>query len=347
MFSLKNRGAELHFGKDSSIINLNNGTEIPNLRRRKMKKFVAIILTIALFFVLVGCTDSGAGVSQIPSENPSSGSDFKAPEGYAALVCIEINPVLNLYLDSEGVVLAVEYVNDDAKNWYKGFEEQLVGKDCSESIETLLDIACDISPALDNDIKVNLVESVDTVDKNELIGSISATLNDYIAEKELDIETKYEIGGVDKTEEFKDNSANDEDEDKNTEILPPVSSEALILSGGVEYYLIKPAEDPEIMRYGFTFNIEEMYCSYSESPYSYEYGEPDITLEYNGKTYHQAGGRGGRYTLTLQDGVYTLADDSEYMRFKVKAGETLEVIEVSQGFGSSTSPIEVGDIIKR
>lgn len=72
-----------------------------------MKKILAFLLAISLIFTFYGCSkDSGTA---------GGSSTFEKPTDYASVILITINPQLRLYLDKSGNVLAVEPVNDDAK----------------------------------------------------------------------------------------------------------------------------------------------------------------------------------------------------------------------------------------
>ena len=64
-----------------------------------MRKILALFLGLLLVFSFAAC----------------GGDTFTAPDDYASVVLVTINPQFKLYLDVEGNVLAVEPVNDDAK----------------------------------------------------------------------------------------------------------------------------------------------------------------------------------------------------------------------------------------
>ena len=76
-----------------------------------MKKFLAILLAVMLLLTFAGCNrDKDTGVNQATPEA------FVKPENYVTVLKVTINPEFNLYLDKDGVVLAVEPVNADAKS---------------------------------------------------------------------------------------------------------------------------------------------------------------------------------------------------------------------------------------
>ena len=78
-----------------------------------MKRLFAIILVLTLVFALCACGKEQTPPASTPA--PSDPDTFVAPENYASVVLVSINPQFRLYLDAADTVLAVEPVNDDAK----------------------------------------------------------------------------------------------------------------------------------------------------------------------------------------------------------------------------------------
>ena len=80
-----------------------------------MKKIFALLMTVSLLFTLAACKSN----EKLSSDSSSSTTDtvaFAAPENYATVLLVTINPEFKLYLDEQGSVLAVEPVNSDAKS---------------------------------------------------------------------------------------------------------------------------------------------------------------------------------------------------------------------------------------
>lgn len=80
-----------------------------------MKKIFALLMAVSLLFTLAACKSD----EKLSSDNSSSTTDtvaFTAPENYATVLLVTINPEFKLYLDEQGSVLAVEPVNSDAKS---------------------------------------------------------------------------------------------------------------------------------------------------------------------------------------------------------------------------------------
>ncbi len=75
-----------------------------------MKKILAILLAVVLIFSLAACGKNNEASSSAPV-----GTDFVKPENYAVALLVSINPQFTIYLDVTGEVLAVDFLNEDAK----------------------------------------------------------------------------------------------------------------------------------------------------------------------------------------------------------------------------------------
>lgn len=81
-----------------------------------MKRFSAIILALLMLLAFAGCNKKeNTSLQSDTVSTVSETTDFKKPENYAAVISASINPHINLYIDINGKVLAVEAVNEDAK----------------------------------------------------------------------------------------------------------------------------------------------------------------------------------------------------------------------------------------
>ena len=58
---------------------------------------------------------------------------------YAAVIHVKINPEFNLYLDSEGCIVYVEYLNEDAADLFETVD--LTGQKLADGMETIVDAA--------------------------------------------------------------------------------------------------------------------------------------------------------------------------------------------------------------
>ena len=77
-----------------------------------MKKLLSLFLIFVLVVSFAGCSSKSAK------------SDFKKPKDYTTVIKVSINPEMNLYLDAQNKVLAVEPVNKAAKEFVKEIDLQ-------------------------------------------------------------------------------------------------------------------------------------------------------------------------------------------------------------------------------
>lgn len=145
-----------------------------------MKKCIASILAmcILLVFVFSGCAK--------PAEQPAA---FVAPENYVTVVQVTINPTVNLYLDASDVILAVEYVNADAKECYEKVETQLVGSKLENAVQVVVDTAAtDGYFAENNKVTIDIVEAKQEDKKLSVITTAADTVKSVITEKQIQAE---------------------------------------------------------------------------------------------------------------------------------------------------------------
>jgi hypothetical protein len=92
-----------------------------------MKKVLALALALLLTAALCACGGEGddtaattttttGSTTAATTTTAAAADDFVAPQNYASVITITINPQFRLYLDATGAVLAVEPVNADAKS---------------------------------------------------------------------------------------------------------------------------------------------------------------------------------------------------------------------------------------
>ncbi len=86
-----------------------------------MKKLFAVILAIILV-TLCGCSNAQTNTSSNATSTQTV--EFTKPSNYVTVVKVTINPEFNLYLDINNNVLAVEPVNNDAKDVIKNISKQ-------------------------------------------------------------------------------------------------------------------------------------------------------------------------------------------------------------------------------
>ncbi len=295
-----------------------------------MKKCLASILAVCLLlaFVFSGCAK--------PTEQTPA---FVAPENYVTVVQVTINPTVNLYLDENEVILAVEYVNTDAKDCYEKVETQLVGSKLENGINVVINTAADDGYFTENKkVTIDVVEAKQEDKKLSVINAATDTVKSIVTEKQLGAEVvlSYNAQKVVDDKAAADKAEADrlatekaaaekaaaekaaaekaaaekavaekaaaEKAAKEKELKNPQKN----LKKETKYSAIKPGETDELLtgiHIKFKDNGE---YSYSMVPYLNDpYGEGEF-ITYNGKKYYVAGGGGGGGSYTLTDEKITL-----------------------------------------
>lgn len=291
-----------------------------------MKKCIGYIVTITILLALVLC---GCGKKN-DKEKEKETAAFTAPKKYASVVQVTINPTVNLYLDEDEKILAVEYVNTDAKECYSKVESKLVGSKLEDGVNMVIETAeADGYLAKNKEVTIDVIETKQTEQKLEILSVATEAAKTFISEKKIEAEvvltkaTQKEVddkaaadkaaadkAAADKAAADKaaaDKAAADkaaaEKEKKN-----PMKS----LKKNVQYCFFKPGEDENVLTCFAIQFLDGGEYSYGEAPYTYDpYGEGPSVV-YNGKTYYLAGGgagSGGNYTLTDERIILSGGDD--------------------------------------
>lgn len=197
--------------------------------------FCAFITVLLLVSVFAGCgsKDNGGASSTVVS---TESDGFKKPENYASVVLVTINPQFRLYLDANGVVLAVEAVNADAKSINKKIDFK--NKKVEAVVQTIVVAANDggfINENATVDIKVASVKNEDlTAVLNTVKTSVTTKLTEMKVEAEVTAVISKDILVTDdkssETTSSEDASSKNpistmspEDDDNNKDNNPPVN----------------------------------------------------------------------------------------------------------------------------
>ncbi len=306
-----------------------------------MKKYIAILLVVCFMFMLMlgGCkgsdtdasSSSNGTSSNVSSDNTSSADDelkFTPPENYASVVQIVINPTVNLYLDENEVIIAVQYVNIDAKECLSKVESTLLGKELKEGVNTVIATAnADGYLAENKKVTVDVVETKEADKKLDILTDIKESAKTYMTENSIDAE----VGLTEAVQQEIDDKIAAEKDKKN-----PIKN----LKKGVEYGIIKPGETEEMLTGLFIKFKDNGEYSYGKAPYILdEYGEGE-SIVYNGKTYYLAGGGGGGGTYTMTDEKITMSGAYD-MEFTMTADGKLVVAKAD----STSDFFVVGDLL--
>lgn len=164
-----------------------------------IKKALSLLLALSLLFVFVACSNGGDVPSTTGTE-PSSEAEtsgdkeeaFVKPENYAAVLTVTINPQFRLYLDADGIVLAVESVNKDAEEVKEDISFE---NDNYEVVIEKIVTKSEEKGYVKNDavINVEITETKDTaVNTVEILDKITITVNNAATKLELKVEVKTE-----------------------------------------------------------------------------------------------------------------------------------------------------------
>jgi len=184
-----------------------------------MKKFLALLMAVILVFSLTACRSGSEDLSNgsVPQQTNTQTVDFVAPNNYSVVLLASINPQIKLYLDDDGIVLAVEAVNDDAKQIidsiiYKDTDYQTV-------IKMFVSVANSNGYIKDNEkIDFEIIEVKNqNIDTNAILSNAATAAATAADELKIILDTKI-IDNVDDGEEK--NETNSEDGNTPSESQP-------------------------------------------------------------------------------------------------------------------------------
>ena len=274
---------------------------------------------------------------------------LKAPDTYASIIQVVINPVINLYLDEGNVVLAVEYVNTDAESAYVHIEKELVGVALDASVKKIIDTAsangylsAEKSPA----VTLDVVECKSTVERKiDVICEAEAAVSQRLSDSNISADVSVKDGGVavdgetlkKAKEEYAQRRAEVEqvaEQAKKDKVNPKKN-----LKFDTLYISVEKSTLPEA-QYLFTlitFKENGEYV-YSMGDYStenlYEDNDP---VTYKGKKYYNCSGLGGGGEYTLTDTQIKLETDGVILemdagRFVIKSSDNERAFTVGKAF---------------
>lgn len=180
----------------------------------KMRKFLALILTLTLVFALSACNDKKTASNTDPNVSTSS-ETFVKPENYASVLLVSINPQFKLYLDESNNVLAVEPVNEDAKSFSRDIDFE------NKSIETV--IGNIVEQANENgfikeNVTVNfeIVEQKDGINNGDILSKAVSAANKKATELKIEIKAKIKESHNSQTTETNSENTQTEENSKPT-----------------------------------------------------------------------------------------------------------------------------------
>ena len=342
--------------------------------RKVMKKVLSILLALVLCFSLAVCFTGckKEDVASTPSEVEVV--KFEAPTDYASVVQVKINPTVNLYLDKDGKILAVEYVNSDAKDTYEAIEKNLIGASFEVAMDLVVEKAEEKGFLADNkEISIDVIENkVEEVKETEILRTAQKTVKQVLDEKKIEITINIYIGGKDAAAEIKaeddkaaadkaaadkaaadkaaaDKAAADkaaaEKAAKEKELKNPKKN--LKMSVKYRKYEVKDwdpgFEGDELQVVTMSFANGEMGLGISTYTLDTEFADPNYTIVYGGKTWYELGGRGGGGIYTLTDEAINLDDTGSGTATLTMTTDGKLIVASNNGFFSD-GDAKVGDV---
>ena len=131
-------------------------------------------------------TETASETEEAPTENEQVVEDM-IPEEYAAALVITINPKIKLYVDSDNVVIGVEYLNEDAKAVAAGIE--LANHPVEETVEKLIVAATEQEFLTDGkNVDVDVAEIKDEeYDSKSVCETVEAVVEEVAQEYEMEV----------------------------------------------------------------------------------------------------------------------------------------------------------------
>ncbi len=168
-----------------------------------MKKILSLFLAAAVVLAFSACGENNKGGSSIPADSSSAAADtssaiqtgdFTAPESYACILSISINPQFDLYLDADENVIKLHALNDDAKS----FESQidLSDNDLDDVVESIVKVAKNKGFIKGDEPTISLdLRDIKNpkVDDKDVLEDASDAVEDTARELKLSIKVKISI----------------------------------------------------------------------------------------------------------------------------------------------------------
>jgi hypothetical protein len=296
-----------------------------------MKKCLSVLLVICLLAALfTGCSNS---------KDNSPEASFVAPDNYVSVVQITINPTVNLYLDASDIILALEYVNEDAKECYSKVEKEIVGQKLEAAVDKVVATAnSDGYFAKNNVLTIGVVESKAPEKTEAVLNAAQTFAESALADNSINAEVKFS----DNAQQTTNQSDNTETgaTNNNAESTGGQSETVYELQKNKEYEIFKLGETDNLIT-GFHIAFEDNgKYSYSQIPYMNDLlGTGDYRI-YNGKNYYVAGGLGGEGNYTVQGNKIVMSGELA-LELTAIADNKLKVDTVGSG-----NFFKAGDVIQ-
>lgn len=139
--------------------------------------------------------EASTGTVEAESGSGEAANAESMPE-YVTVVRITINPELELYLDGDGKVVAVDYLNEDAENAFSALP--MTGINLEEAVKLVVATSVEDGYLTEGKtITVDFVEQKEETDLQNMMETVQTAVQDELSEKQLsatlELGTKGEI----------------------------------------------------------------------------------------------------------------------------------------------------------
>lgn len=161
-----------------------------------MKKILSLILALCMFFVFSACggKENIGSLANTDTSSVAETQGFVAPQNYAYIINLSINPEFDLYLDNEDDVIAINALNNDAKSFINDIN--LSDKDHDDVIESIVKLAAAKGFIKENGhvVSVSLKDIKNAqINTNEILKDAAEAIDDAAKDLKLNIKAKTSI----------------------------------------------------------------------------------------------------------------------------------------------------------
>ncbi len=153
----------------------------------------------------------GTETAETFSTEKAGGVEIPDDLVYAAVIHVKINPEFNLYLDAEGCIVYVEYLNEDAADLFETVD--LTGQKLADGMETIVDVAEEKGYLTgQNEVTTDVVWVQEATDSGKLEKVLQTISDSSESEKNVKSGENPAIGENSAIEENPENEENPESE---------------------------------------------------------------------------------------------------------------------------------------
>lgn len=174
------------------------------MRRRNVGVFCCLLcLVLACSTMMFGCgkakqeeqkslTDQKTEKTDEPEETGDDVAALLKKAKYVAVIHVKINPEFNIYLDQDENVVALECLNEDAKDAYG--KKSFAGKSLDETLQTVVSIAAEKGYMKeDQTVALTITECTTDLNATELQTKMDSVVTEAAKEQDITVTTAMDM----------------------------------------------------------------------------------------------------------------------------------------------------------